>query len=1643
MANPRSSIGIVEPNPGTQVNRTFSLRGGAGLDPSSVNQNQRLAGTPSVFIRFNGHAGVGGTFTIAQNGAWTFTNVTMPASIADGATIHIEGECDAMWTDIRDTGHESFDADPAFTGLDVVLETRPPELTITADYPTDVIPASLPYLAKIHGTTSGALSGINAVVVSVDGRPEFTAENVSGDWAIWRAQFPLDAADHQFLVTARDTRNRHTSQPGAISVHERFEDTDPAIVFGPTIYVRELCDLAKQYVQIGGQSGGVERSVLTTQFHQPYDRLPEAALFDAATAPVDQRRIAVEVLRQSLSTPPPVETDQRLRGLAYEALLRELGTSTAELRLARVADPAARRNLANRMGFDLDGPRPDRLDQVTFSPESVTDLQLETAFGFRSMSRTDPFAAAAGPPSVPAWQQAALRTRWQAEDVAARDGGPRPLPVIDPDHVLSGNLASQQAGEPAHDLWAARKASLQTKSAQIDAAAAAGTTAAFDNVVGVHIGQLDLADLAARDGRGEDISAVIGPLQLDLAPLRYLAGVRALLAGGPLLRSEWVDVRDILVQVGKRRVAGTWRTEEKTAGIVLQPQQFTAAAPAGDASVWRVDPRTHEVWLDTLRVRGTELDLHRRRAQAVVQAAEASVLPIARDTLIELIAGRQTPPEPPAAAAERLTRQLCIDLLADSDLLTTRAEQAAQTLLSALFALRAGRLAIRTGGQAWAIGSEQLFDAEWRWMGSFPTWYAVFTSFAYPENHLFPGTYNRDGLNLAPSDSYLTFLHDLRSERMNPQLARDLADDNVDRSLPAAAPDLQDVLKRLAPRTERHDNADLEHIRTQIAPFYGVTPATDQLLRELFFLVPIALANGLTEIGEYTAALDWYQYAYAFQLPADQRRIFPGLARERDIVSTFDRPAAWPVQGSNPHEVARHRKDAYTRSTLMSIVRCLLAFADNEFVRNTAAANARARTLYESAADLINSPDAAPLAGTGVPFPENPVWAALALQARTGLDKIHRGLNITAALPDVAGRESVLPSQYRYPVLAERAKNLVAIAQQLEAAFLTAAQQADNGTYALLQAGHDLTVAQGMAGEQDLKVEVARIGVEQAGSQRLRAGTQADHYRRLLAGGISQHERDQLFDLGVARDLAIAAGTLKGIGAFIGKPTNILGGLGEIAGGLSQAASLDAQIEGTKAGFERRAQEWQLQQSLALNDVEIARQQTALAETQQRIAAQEQLIAGANLAHAAATADFLATKFTSAELFEWMSTVLNGVYAYFLRQATALARLAQAQLAFERQEPDRGLVQDDYWQGPPSSGAADPTDRRGVTGAARLLADLTRLDQYAFETDRRKLHLTQTLSIAQIAASELQQFRQTGVLTVATPSSLFDREFPGHYLRLVKRAKVSVLALVPPVRGVRGTLSASGISRTVVSRGVFETATLRRDPEAIAFTTAVNAGGLFDQEPDTGLLLPFEGMGVDTVWRLELPKAANPLDYRTISDVLLTIEYTALASAQYREKVVRTIDRTFLGDRTFSVREQFPDVWFDLNDPDGAAHPMRIDLPLTADDFPRHIEEQTVAQLTMFVVRADGFDRELTVTSARHVLPGRTVAATAVTTVGGIVGTRRPGGTPWVTFTGAAPDGEWQFQLTDTPQVRSWFTDGKILDVVVVTTIAGTTPAWT
>jgi hypothetical protein len=704
-------------------------------------------------------------------------------------------------------------------------------------------------------------------------------------------------------------------------------------------------------------------------------------------------------------------------------------------------------------------------------------------------------------------------------------------------------------------------------------------------------------------------------------------------------------------------------------------------------------------------------------------------------------------------------------------------------------------------------------------------------------------------------------------------------------------------------------------------------------------------------------------------------------------------------------------------------------------------------------------------------IPPNPVPGALALHAELALYKLRHCRNIAgverqlepyaaptdtvSGLPMIgAGGRLVLPgtvrlqpTPYRYAALIERTRQLAQQAQQFEGAMLSAIEKGEEEQYKVLKARQEVRLTQAGVRLQTLRLREAEHGIVLAELQQRRAEIQQEHFSALLEEGLSTLEGAAIgFMVGAAALHTVAAGIYASV-------ITDRESAARAATETAAAASVTASILSTYASYERREQEWRLQRALAEHDTLIGSQQVTLAQDHTRIVGQELTIAELQADQAQATADFLANKFTNAELYDWMSGILEGVYAFFLQQATAMAKLAEHQLAFERQEVPQAIVQADYWDAPSDFAEGAPgqrkaPDRRGLTGSARLLQDVQALEQHAFETDRRKLQLSKTISLARLAPVEFARLRETGVIVFATPSSLFDRDFPGHHLRLIKRVRTSIVALVPPTEGVHATLTTVGLSRVVIGPEVFQTVVVRRSPESVALTSARDASGVFELQAQPDLLLPFEGTGVDTVWELRLPKAANALDYGTVADVLLTIDYTALDSFEHRQQVVAELGTTVSLDRSLSFRHQLPDQWYDLHYPDRTAAPMKVAFRTRREDFPPHLQRLRIQHVVVFFARPDGAALEVPVTQLR--LRADAAAAWAGgggASLDGAISTRRGNAPNWVPLIGASPVGEWELELPDTPAMRDRFRKDaaageEIQDILLVLTCAGDSPEW-
>ena len=209
------------------------------------------------------------------------------------------------------------------------------------------------------------------------------------------------------------------------------------------------------------------------------------------------------------------------------------------------------------------------------------------------------------------------------------------------------------------------------------------------------------------------------------------------------------------------------------------------------------------------------------------------------------------------------------------------------------------------------------------------------------------------------------------------------------------------------------------------------------------------------------------------------------------------------------------------------------------------------------------------------------------------------------------------------------------------------------------------------------------------------------------------------------------------------------------------------------AGYQRRTDDWLLQANLAARELsQLGRQLLASLITEQA-ARHEYATAKAQAGQSQEVLDFLQTKFTSEELYGWMQGQLSNLYYQYYRFALDTARKAEQTMKWELMRPELDTatyIQPNYWD----------SGHQGLLAGEALHLDLKRMDLDYHNYNLRELELTRHVSLRQLDPIALLSLKITGSCTVTIPEWLYDRDCPGHYMRRIKTAGVSVPCVVGP-----------------------------------------------------------------------------------------------------------------------------------------------------------------------------------------------------------------------------------------------------------------------
>ena len=576
-------------------------------------------------------------------------------------------------------------------------------------------------------------------------------------------------------------------------------------------------------------------------------------------------------------------------------------------------------------------------------------------------------------------------------------------------------------------------------------------------------------------------------------------------------------------------------------------------------------------------------------------------------------------------------------------------------------------------------------------------------------------------------------------------------------------------------------------------------------------------------------------------------------------------------------------------------------------------------------------------------IPQNPYVLAQTKQACLMLDLLENCLNI------LGYKDDFIPA-HRFEYLFALANGFTDSAYNTERDVLNFRQLLEQDVQQYLQAENNVVLDQTNVSLEALNVEYAMGDIKLLELQKSQTEFSRDHYDQLITNGLSGYEE---LALGAATastvfsGLAAAGGLISaGVAAVgtaksaTGNPIGIAMAVAGIAGtvlggaqGVANFASSVSSLASMQASFERREEEWQYNLGLNQNGVDIAEQNLQQGLKRLDIVQRQHDIAQLRLGLARDTLSYLENKFLNKEMLVWMLRISREQYRLRLDYAISASFMAERALSFGLLSPATQMIRFDYFE----------PEVDGLLGATQLQTDLQALQATKLHSEKRKLQLQKTLSLAQIAPAELQKFKSAGILPFSTLLHWFDRDFPGHYQRTIKRISVSMLALVPPHEGIKAMLRNTGVSNLVIgppySQG-FEKTTVLRNPESIALTSAIDDSGIIRFDYQDEFLLPFEGLGVETDWLLEMPRASNPLDFETIADIFVNVEYTALHSDVYAEVVRNQLGDTDQNDLPIVFRIHYPDQWYHFHNNPLDDHGQRhLEIDLYPHQLPPHYDK--------------------------------------------------------------------------------------------------------
>ena len=405
---------------------------------------------------------------------------------------------------------------------------------------------------------------------------------------------------------------------------------------------------------------------------------------------------------------------------------------------------------------------------------------------------------------------------------------------------------------------------------------------------------------------------------------------------------------------------------------------------------------------------------------------------------------------------------------------------------------------------------------------------------------------------------------------------------------------------------------------------------------------------------------------------------------------------------------------------------------------------------------------------------------------------------------------------------------------------------------------------------------------------------------------------------------------LIGAAGFGGSPTASATESGSNAGhslakaanvGKAVAGALDrsAKMSDALGKYAQRQDDWNQKAKEAGFDISRLQAEIAAANLAAFIAQQDQKNHQTAIDNLQQQIDYLTTKFTSEDLYDWMTARLADTYFQSYQLGYKMAKRAERCYQYEIGLDTSSFIQFGYWD----------SLHKGLLAGESLAHDLRRLQNSYIELNARRAEISRIYLLSRIDPIALLTLLRTGTCFFSLPEALFDADYPGQYQRQVKRASITVVYTSPGKNdnvSCRLTMVGNRVRMNTQLNGNPDTYAevlpgSSSDPrfhyqyagaQSIVISQAQDDPALFENNVHYQIndprYLPFEGAGTISDWKLELP-SRNEIDITTVSDIQLHLLFTALdGDTGFMQAAQQSLDANAptSGSRLFSAANDFP-----------------------------------------------------------------------------------------------------------------------------------------